>query len=266
MVHVPSGYDKQSHETPSLALNGTGNVAIQGDRLYISTSSENVTIDLHNQKVSSIISQLPSGVTGTVIQDGMAELLMLPYQYDNAALPVTLEIATNALWFIIGAMARNLESRKRSLLNQVSQINLTNSTSRILDWWGATLGVERLSEEPDILYAQRINSLKFEPNVNNIAIENILEKLGYTTTVTDTSYGTFNVTVNLPTSPPNGFYYTTSQISDTISVIKAAGVLANIILQGTLSDTIHISDSVSSVTNQASWTVGSVITVGQFTV
>lgn len=254
MVNVPGGYDKLPHDAPSLTLNGNGNIAIQGDRMYVSTTTENVTIDLHELTVSGIVNQMPSGITATVSQDGMAELLLLPYQYTNATLPVTLTIPTNGLWYIVGAMARNLESRKRSLLNQVAQINLPNATTRILDWWGATLGVERLQGEPDILYAQRIQSLKFEPNVNNIAIENIFEKLGYQTSVVDTAYGEFQVNVNLPTSPPSGFYYTTSQLADTLAIIKAAGVQASIILQGQLKDTVQVSDSISSTLSNQQWT------------
>lgn len=256
MVHVPGGYDKLPQDVPSLALNGNGNIAIQGDRMYVSTAAENVTIDLHDQSVSGIVNQMPTGITATVAQDGMAELLLLPYQYSNATLPVTLTIPTNGVWYTVGAMARNLESRKRSLLNQVAQINLPNATTRILDWWGATLGVERLQGEPDILYAQRIQSLKFEPNVNNIAIENIFEKLGYQTSVVDTAYGEFQVNVNLPTSPPSGFYYTTSQLAETLVIIKAGGVQASIILQGQLKDTVQVSDSISTTLSNQQWTWG----------
>jgi len=266
MVHVPSGYDKQSHEIPALELSGTGNIAIQGDWMYVSTSTQNVTIDLHNQKISSIVNQIPSGITATVLQDGMAELLLLPYQYDSATLPVTVNIASNGLWYIVGSMARTLESRKRSLRNQVAQINLSSAIGKLLDWWGITFGIERLQGEPDVLYAQRITSLKFEPNVNNIAIENILEQLGYQASVTDTGYGSFSVTIILPKKPPNSFYYSASLLADAITMIKAAAVFMSVTLEGSLQDTIHITDTISSTLNQVAWKVGDSLTIGQFTV
>lgn len=263
MAHIPGGINKTSQEVPSLALSGTGNVAIEGDRLYVSTSTEAVTIDLHGQTVQQIISNLPSGITGTVLQNGMAELLLLPYEAASATLPVTLNIAQNGLWFIVGMMARMLESRKRSKLSQIGQLNLAQATGQILDWWGATLGVERLSGEPDLLYAQRIVAMKFSPNVNNIALENLFETLGYTTQVSDTGYGEFSVTVTLPNTPPNGFYYTTDQVQSALNLVKAAGVIATVILQGTLSDTVTITDSISATTNNSQWTYNN-FTWGEF--
>lgn len=265
MVHIPNGYTTDAQPISSLMLTGIGNVTIEGDRLYVATSTQNATIDLHNQSVSQIVSQLPSGVTGTVIQNGMAELLMLPSQADSATLPVTLELPSNNLWFVVGAMARNLESRKRSLLNQVGQLNAAVAEGKLLDWWGATLGVERVPSEPDILYAQRIIGLKFEPNVNNLAMENFFAKLGYTTTVTDASYGSFDVDVTLPTSPASGFTYSLSDLQTALTILKAAGVAATIVLQGALTDTVKLSDSLSYTLNNTAWTVGNV-TVGQFNV
>ena len=259
MANVPGGIDKTAQEVPSLTLSGTGSIAIQGDRLYVSTSAITTTIDLHGQTVSQIASNLPSGITGTVLQDGMAELLLLPNQADSTTSPVTLNIAQNGLWFVVGMMARMLESRKRSKLSQVGQLNLATATSRILDWWGASVGVERVTGEPDLLYAQRIIGLKFSPNVNNVSMEKFFQTLGYVTTVTDTDYGKFDVNVILPTTPPNGFFYTTDQIQASLSLIKAAGTIATVILQGTLSDTVTIADSISATLNPASWTWGNFV-------
>lgn len=265
MVNIPSGYDKDAHEKPALQLTGTGNLAIDGDILYVSTSSATKTIDLHGESVSSLVSQFPSGITVTVLQDGMAELLMLPYQSQASALPATLSLPANALWFIIGAMARSKESRKRSLLSQVAQINVAQAMGRILDWWGATLDVERYAGEPDSLFAQRMVSLKFAPNVNNIAIENILSKLGYMAVVDDGEPGTFSVDVTLPTSVSSGFSYTLENIQDTLQIAKAGGILATVVLQGLLSDTVTATDALQTAVLQSGWTPGN-FTVGEFTV
>ena len=259
MANVPGGIDKTSQEVPSLTLSGTGSVAIQGDRLYVSTSTTATTIDLHGQTVSQVASNLPSGITGTVLQDGMAELLLLPNQAESGSLPVTLDIAQNGLWFVVGMMARMLESRKRSKLSQVGQLNLATATSKILDWWGASVGVERVNGEPDLLYAQRIIGLKFSPNVNNVSMEKFFQTLGYTTSVTDTTYGKFDVNVTLPNTPPSGFFYSTDQIQSSLSLVKAAGTIATVILQGTLSDSVAVSDSVSATLSPSSWTWGNFV-------
>lgn len=266
MVNIPSGYDKDAHETPALQLTGSGNVAMDGDILYVASGNEAATIDLHGESVASVVSQLPSGITATKLTDGMAELLLLPYQSASGTLPLTMSLPTNNLWFIVGAMARSKESRRRSLINQVAQINAAAATGRLLDWWGATLGVERFAGEPDSLFAQRIMAMKFSPNVNNVALENLFQTLGYRTQVTDTGNGEFSVNVTLPSSPPSGFFYTTSQLQSAMNLAKAAGVIASVILQGILGDTITVSDSLSYTLGSASWTVGSSITAGEFTV
>lgn len=263
-THLPAGMDRDPQSIPSLQITGSGSVLILDDHLYASTATENVTIDLHGITVSSVVSQLPSGMSGTVLQSGMAEMLALPDHVESIATPVTLTIPQNPLWFLVGMMARMLESRRRNMVNQVAQLNLQAATSKILDWWGAALGVERYQSEPDLLYAQRIQAIKFQPNVNGMALQTLFSKLGYQTQVTDTSPGEFSVTVNLPNAPPNGFYYSTTQVSDALGMVKAAGVIANVILQGILIDTVSVTDSVSVTVNPQAWTWGS-FTWGQFT-
>ncbi len=245
-ANIPGGIDQSTQEVPSLVLDGVGQVAIQGDTLFVTTGNVAQTIDLHASTVSKVASQMPSGITTTVLQNGMAELLLLPSTNGYVNLPVTLSIAQNPLWFLIGTEARMLESRRRSLNAQVAQLDERAATSRILDWWGATLGVERYTGEPDSLYAQRISEFKFQPNVNNIAIENVLATMGYTSTVTDTQPANFTVDITLPRSPPNGFYYTTSQLQDAVGILKAAGTIATIVLQSAIQDTIAIADSVTT--------------------
>ena len=245
-ANIPGGIDQSTQEVPSLVLDGVGQVAIQGDTLFVTTGNVAQTIDLHASTVSKVASQMPSGITTTVLQNGMAELLLLPSTNGYVNLPVTLSIAQNPLWFLIGTEARMLESRRRSLNAQVAQLDERAATSRILDWWGATLGVERYTGEPDSLYAQRISEFKFQPNVNNIAIENVLATMGYTSTVTDTQPANFTVDITLPRSPPNGFYYTTSQLQDAVGILKAAGTIATIVLQSAIQDTIVVSDSVTT--------------------
>src|SRR5579875_208412 len=108
MVHVPNGYTKAANDVPALQLSGQGSVSIQGDHLYITSGSSSATIDLHGQSIANIVSQFPSGVTATVLQNNMAELLMLPGGQTWAQLPITINIPSNPLWYVIGWMARNL--------------------------------------------------------------------------------------------------------------------------------------------------------------
>lgn len=243
MANIPGGIDKTAQEVPSLVLNGVGNVGIQGDTLYVSTGSQTAAIDLHGSTVMQVASQMPPGITANVEQDGMAELLMLPYQAQYMPIPVTLNIAQSPLWIIVGSMARMLEARRRSLQQQVKQLDIVSATSMLLDWWGATLGVERITGEPDLLYAQRIVGMKFRPNVNNIALQQFFQSLGYTTQVIDASPGVIDVYVNLPDKPPSGFYYTTDQLQQALYMVKAAGIIANFILEGNIQDNISVTDS-----------------------
>lgn len=265
MVHIPNGYTKAANEVPALHLIGQGAVSIQGDHLYITSGSSSATIDLHGQSIENIVSHLPSGVTAAVLQNNMAELLMLPDGQTWAQLPVTLNIPSNPLWYAIGWMARTLESRRRSLQSQVAQINLAAATGRLLNWWGASVGVTRIPGEPDALYAQRIMAMRFQTNVNNYAMQNILASLGYQATVVDSGYGQINVTVDLPSAPPTGFTYSIDQVTYALQQIKAAGIIAQVVLNGTMQDTVGISDSISSAMQNYPWYVDGVV-VGQFSV
>jgi len=222
-----------------------------------------VSIDLHGASVASLVNQLPNGMTGTLLQNGIAELLQFPDGQSVVCVPVVLPIPQNPIWFVVGMMARMLESRKRSREAQVAQLNLSAATARILDWWGASLDVERYESEPDILYAQRISQFTFHPNVNNIAMEKVLTALGYGSSVVDTAPNEFSVQIELPASPPQGFAYSIVQIQDAIGLLKAAGTIATILLNGKLEDAVDVSDSLSSSTNSASWTWGDIVW-GQF--
>ena len=245
LAHIPNGIPNDPQSIPSLTLSGTGNVSIQGDMMFVSTASQSVAIDLHGQTVQGVVNQLPTGVTGTVLQNGMAELLIIPDMQGSSILPVTLQIASYPLWFIIGMMARMLESRKRSINTQVAQMNLQAATSILLDWWGATLGVERIQSEPDLFYAQRIIGLKLSPNVNNVALELFFEKLGYPSSIPDTSYGNFSVNITLPTASPSGFVYSLDNVQESLNLLKAAGTIAYVVLNSSLVDSVILSESLT---------------------
>ncbi len=265
-VNIPGGYDLSAKEVPSLAIAGQGSLAIEGDTLYVTSGTVAVTIDLHGLSVSQVAAQLPTGMTGTVLQNGIAELLALPASASFATVPCTLTIAQNPIWLLIGMLARSKESRKRSRDSQVAQMNLNAATGGILNWWGGVCNLERYQGEPDLLYAHRMINTRFRPNVNNVAIEKTLGAMGYQTSVVDTTPANFTVNVTLPTTPPVGYYYSVAQLADAVTLLKAAGTRFVVSLQGSLADNVGVSDSISNTLNQASWTVGDSLVIGQFTV
>lgn len=282
LAHIPGGYSHDPQSVSSLFIGGEGSVSVAGDSLYITSNNTSYTFDLHALSVTQLASQivqsgltyfiggvdgsmLSTAVTTTVLQGGMADLLDLPDGQSSAQLPATLVIPSNPLYYYVGMVARMLESLQRSAQAQAAQINLQAATTRLLDFWGASVGVPRYTGEPDALYAQRMTAIKFRPNVNNVAIEQIMATLGYTATVTDSTYGAFTVSVTLPSSPPSGFSYTLSQLQDVLDLTKAAGINGTILAQGTLADSTVSTDSLSYTLQTAAWTVGNV-NVGQFSV
>lgn len=264
-AHIPGGVNVDMQTTPSLVLSGTGSVTLAGDILYAVSGSTGASIDLHGQTVQQIASAFPSGITAVVQQSGMADLLSLPDDATNASVPVTLSIPTNPLWYVIGMMARMLESLRRSLQTQAAQIDLQAAATRLLDWWGASLGVGRYGGEPDTLYAQRMTALRARPVANNVALEQFLTSLGYGASVIDSAYGELTATLTVPSSAPSGYIYTLSQLQDMLDQAKAAGVLAIVFAQATLQDSTASTDSLSYTLNDAAWTVGNV-NVGEFNV
>lgn len=262
---IPSGIGVDATVVDALEITGTGSLSLSGDTLYLTVAGVSQTISLHNLTVAQVASQMPSGVTATVLQAGIADLLSLPNGATSATLPVTLQLPSNGLYYLIGMMARMLESRRLSRNSQVAQINPQAAVTGLLDWWGASTGLSRYSGEPDSLYAQRITAMRARPTTNNVAMQLLLESLGYQAVITDIPYGAFSVQITVPTSPPAGFSYSLSQLQDVISQVKAGGVQVEILVQASLTDSVAVTDSVTATLNNAAWTVGNV-TVGQFNV
>lgn len=259
LTYIPSGYDKQAHDVPALSLSGNGNITLNDLTLYVSSASTSA-IDLHAQTVSQVAAQLPPGVTGTVFQDGPAELLLWPNGYGNpqtGMLPVTLTIATSPLWQLLATFARAFTERRRNLQNAVNQINVRAAVGMWLDWWGASLGIPRVAGEPDTLYVRRLVGMTLQPHVNNAAIEQLAASLGYALNITDSSPGRFQADINFPANPSGGFIYSQSQIASIINQVKAAGVIAIVNFLAALNDGMGLSDNVlvTSPTGRMVWSV-----------
>ncbi len=246
LKYVPSGIPQAPDDVPALSISSGASLTLSDLTLYVSTGTEAATIDLHGQLVSQVAAQLPSGVTGTVLQDGPAELLLWPDGYGeppSGSSPATLTIAGSPLWQMLAVFSRTLENRRRYLQSSVQQINVRAAVGMWLDWWGASFGVTRHASEPDPLYATRIVGTTLAPNVNNVAIEQLFAALGYGATITDTSPGNFTADFTFPANPPSGFYYSQSQLANILDTVKAAGVIALVNFLAALEDSFSISDS-----------------------
>ena len=206
-----------------------------------------------------------TGAIPTTLLNGMCELLTLADGQTSATLPATLYLPTNQLYYLIGMEARNLQGRLDSLNAQAAQINLQAAVSRLLDWWGASLGLGRYQGEPDILYAQRLVGMRFRPTQNAYSIMRLFKTLGYSADVQTTGPGQFSVQITVPGSPPSGFVYTLAQMGDILKQVKSAGYQGTVVVQASLADSVAMTDSVSATLNSSTPTVGTSI-IGQFTI
>lgn len=262
LSYYPDGYDKQPYDVPALTIQsrGASSFTLSDLTLYINQAksysatilgvySDNVNpisavIDLHGLTISEVAKEMPDGITATVLHDGPAELLLS--QYNEGYLPTTLTIATSPLWQIFASISRVLTSRRRSAQNQINQINARVSVGTWLDFWGESLGTPRLAGEPDQLYVTRLVGTTLEPNVNNVAIEQLFLNLGYTGSVADVGNKTFKVNLDFLTVVPSGFIYTQSQLAQIANQVKAAGTVAIINFLEAISDSMALSDSVTA--------------------
>ncbi len=248
LAYYPDGYDKQPYDIPALELAGVTSLQLDDLTMYI-TGTNAATIDLHGQAVKQIATQMPAEITATVLQDGPAELLL----YNGEKLT----IATSPLWQVFASISRVFTGRRRSVQSAVNQINLRASVGMWLDFWGESLGTSRLAGEPDTLYVRRLVGTTLEPNVNNIAIEQLFLDLGYSGSVVDTGNKTFQVNLNFLTVIPSGFIYSQAQLAQIANQVKAAGTIALINFLEAISDSMSLSDSVSvtSPTGPMQWGV-----------
>lgn len=266
LTALPSGIGVNAQEVPALQLAGTGGCVLNDLTLYVlaDATATNATIDLHGLTVAGVVAQLPTGVTGTVIQDGMAELLLCPT--GQAPLPTTLTIATNPLWQALGALSRALTTQSRSQSQVAGMLNPRAASGLYLDVWAATLGVTRHAGEPDSLFLIRIAGQTLEPVVNNTAVATLLGALGYPSTVADGPAAEYTFTANIayPTTIPQGFVYTQPQLAAIIADVKALGVQAVINFLNTFAETVAWTDTLSTAQTETSAIVWGAVDWGQW--
>jgi hypothetical protein len=171
--------------------------------------------------------------------------------------PCVIPISSNPIRIYAKTVNQQYKTLQQNDNASVFQATPQTAVGVWLDSLGEFLKVYRLSGEPDSLYAIRLFDFSLGIRVNNIAIEVALQHLGYTASVVDTTpYPAFNVTITLPTASPNGYVYSIASLSQMVEILKAAGVSATIILQGSFQDTVQAHDSISETMASKTWTWG----------
>lgn len=229
----------------ALSVTGSGYLSIDNDTLTLSTGSTQTTYALGNFTVSTLAQALTSaGLPTMVVQNGGLSASVLLDGGGGA--PITLQGFSAPNYLLFKAAAYTLDQAQQTVQASAQQLNPRTASGMWLEFAGEALGVTRVEGEPDSLYAERMLGIRFGHNVNNIALQNFFSRMGYTTQVTDTDPGAFSVDVTLPTAPPQGFTYTTTQLQDALSLLKASGTIATILLQGLAQDAILISDAANA--------------------
>lgn len=256
--------NKDPQQEPALVISGLdAMVIIQNDTLQL-TGPSSALYNLRSYTLGSLTEEINNqiGFTATCLQPAWySAVVLLEGTYTES---ISIPMFTSFLWQIFKpvalALVDALGAENRALLEMV----LNTSDGAWLDAFGELLGVYRQDGEPDQLYAIRIFDFSVAPRVNNMAIQQSLMDLGYDATVIDREPAHFEVNVILPNSPPNGFYYSSTQIDNLVGLLKAAGTTAVVIISGSLNDGIVTADSISAVTTNKTWMWGNFVW-GQFT-
>lgn len=211
--------------------------------------------NLAEYTINSLAAQLNSlpNISCTVIAyPQISALSLLDGTYVT---PISLQSFTSILWQLATAIEDQFVAIEVNSDQAQFQITPLTSSANWLDSAGRFYGVLRQPGEPDELYSTRIIDFSIGQRVNNIAIQKILANLGYVATITDiTPYPSFNAIITLPTVSPSGYVYSIASLADMINTLKAEGVTANVILQGTFIDLVHASEALSYSTNSKTWT------------
>ncbi len=258
--------DAQPIDALSVVANAIINIA--DDALTIHTSAKDSTYTLSSYTLATLAATLTTdGYATTTLATNTASsamvLLDVAAQTATTTTPVILQAFTSPNFILFRATASILDQALTTLKSDNSVYNIRTAEGIWLDYCGWILGIMRYPNEPDSLYAERMINYRFGHNLNNIALENFFSKMGYLSTVTDTSPGAFSVNITLPTNAPSGFSYTLAQLQDALNTLKAAGVIASVFINSGLTDSVAIADALSYTLTNSAWTWGNFVW-GQF--
>ncbi|KIL42089.1 hypothetical protein SD70_02580 [Gordoniibacillus kamchatkensis] len=247
--------NRDPQETGAIQITAaSGKAIIQNDIMQLTGPTTSAQFNLRSYTLETLAQDINAlgGFTATTLMPGtLSALVLLDGTY---SLPFTIPMFTSFLWQFFKPVALALVDALGAENQALLEMVLTSSDGAWLNEFGETLfGIYRQDGEPDELYAIRIFDFALAPRINNMAIKKTLQDLGYNANVTDNGPATFDVDVVLPSSPPQGFVYSYSQIGDLVGLLKAAGTTANIILSSGLTDGITLSESLTSTLRPSSW-------------
>lgn len=190
---------------------------------------------------ATLLPGIPTDLRATALIDtGTSALSPVPLQV--VADHPWLSVAGSVLWQAVRPVALTWEAMTADLTSLLLGI----LEGPWLDNLGTYLQVPRIGGEPDSLYQQRLYGVALVTSPNALSLEMLFAALGYSMAVTNTHPGTFTATVQWPTQPPQGFVYSQGQLQRMIDTLKAVGVIATVVFASQLSDTLNLSDSLTS--------------------
>lgn len=256
LSNLPQAINKDAQRIDAIRITGTGTLIIFNNVMQLIGASS-AQFNLRTTTLATLATSISgvSGFSATNLQaPNLSASTLIAGTYN---LPATIPIFTSFLWQLLKPVATALldviDAENSALLEMI----VNASDGSWLDSFGELFGVTREVGEPDQLYASRIFNLSVGSRANNFAIQKALLDLQYIATVTDGAGYTMNVTVQLPTSPPQGFIYTTTQITNVINQLKVEGISVVLTSQGSLTETALAADSYTSFKSTAPVLYGS---------
>lgn len=235
----------------AISITGSGTVIIKDSTMQLIGTNASAQFDVRSYTLGSLATAISavSGFSATCLQQSTLSASVLVS--GTFSVPSSLTMFTSFLWQILKPVALALASAVDAENSALFEMILNTSDGAWLDSFGEIFGVTRELGEPDQLYAIRIFDLSVASRANNMAIQKALQDLQYNATVVDGSGTSFIVNVVLPSSPPNGYIYTTAQMRVIIDQIRLAGVTYSIQSKGSLVDAVTLTDSITSSKSSA---------------
>lgn len=127
---------------------------------------------------------------------------------------------TSKLWETLYPLARLLEDTDRDIDTAISQMFVSISRGKWLDYWASFFNVKRLRNEEDSIFLRRMLMLMFNTRTNNVAIEELLRYRlrDNSITVNDISPAEFEVMLNL------GYSEHVGELYELVNSVKGAGI------------------------------------------
>jgi hypothetical protein len=243
---------------PALTIHGNGTVIIdENNILQLIGNNTSAQFDLRTYTLGALANDINnvSGFSATCNQlPSLSAIVLLAGTYST---PVTINMFTSLLWQLLKPVALALLDALQAANQSILEWIMNTSDGSWLDAYAELFGIQRLTGEPDSLFAIRVFDLSVAPRVNNIAIQKTLQDIGYIATISDRSAGsyTFDIYLTLPTNPPKGFIYSMDQMSNIVNQIRPAGIQAVINIQN-MNDGLTFSESITQLSGTTQYATG----------